>query len=112
MRTVAVATLLALLATSAFAQIPAGPGQQPGTLPPAPPIVAPPPPVAPRPVPSVVAPLPQPSYGVPPGVTRAPSYGSRGTATLRYTYPPPKKMKRTKPRIYRGSMLPLHLGVS
>ena len=38
MRTVAVATLMALLATSAFAQIPAGPGQLPGTLPPAPPI--------------------------------------------------------------------------
>ena len=109
MRTVAVATLMALLATSAFAQIPAGPGQQPGTLPPAPPIVTPPPPVAPRAVPSVVAPLPQPSYGVPPGVTRAPSYGSRGTATLRYVYPPPK-MKRKKPRFYRGSMLLLHQG--
>ena len=107
MRTVAVAALAGLLATSAFAQIPAGPGQQPGTLPPAPPIVTPPPPVAPRAVPSVVAPLPQPSYGVPPGVTRAPSYGSRGTA--RYVYPPPKKLKRTKPRMHRGSMLPLHL---
>ena len=104
MRTVAFATLMALLATSAFAQIPAGPGQLPGTLPPAPPIVAPPPLVAPRPVPSVVAPLPSPSYGTPPGVTRAPSYGSRGTATLRYTYPPPKK-KRKQPRFYRGSML-------
>jgi hypothetical protein len=109
MRAVMVGVLAALLTTSAYAQIPAGPGQQPGTLPPAPPVVAPPPLVAPRPVPSVVAPLPSPSYGVPPGVTRAPSYGSRGTATLRYVYPPPKKMKRTRPRIYRGSMLPLHL---
>jgi hypothetical protein len=107
MRTVAVATLVTLLATGAVAQIPAGPGQQPGTLAPAPPVIAPPPPVAPRPVPSVVTPLPSPSYGVPSGVTRAPSYGSRGTAT--YVYPPPKKKKRTKPRLYRGSMLPLHL---
>jgi hypothetical protein len=50
----------------------------------------------------VVTPLPSPSYGVPPGVTRAPVYG--GGATLRYSYPPPKK-KRKKPRFYRGSML-------
>jgi hypothetical protein len=105
MRTAALAALAALLATSAFAQIPAGPGQQPGTLPPAPPVLAAPPLTAPPPVRSVVTPLPSPSYGVPAGVTRAPSYGA-GTARLRYTYPP--KKKRKNPRIFRGSMLPLH----
>ena len=110
MRAIAMSVVaLAALAAPAFAQIPAGPGQLPGTLPSAPPIVHPPPPVAPTPVPSVVQPLPSPSYGIPPGVTRAPSYGSRGTVTLRATYPPRKKKKRSKPRFYRGSMLPLHL---
>ena len=47
-------TLLAPDSPPALAQIPAGPGQLPGTLPPAPPVVPPPPLVAPRPVPSVV----------------------------------------------------------
>jgi hypothetical protein len=28
---------------------------------------------------------------------------------VRTVYPPPKKKKRSKPRFYRGSMLPLHL---
>ena len=111
MRAMAMSVLaVAALVAPAFAQIPSGPGQMPGTLPPAPPVVHPPPPVAPPPVPSVVQPLPQPSYGVPPGVTRAPSYGSRGAGTLRTVYPPRKKKKRSKPRFYRGSMLPLHLG--
>jgi len=109
MRPIAISLLaLAAVTAPALGQVPHGPGQLPGTLAPMPQVVAPPPPVAPPPVPSVVAPLPQPSYGVPPGVTRPPSYGGRGTATLRYVYPPPKKMKRTKPRLYRGSMLPLH----
>jgi hypothetical protein len=67
----------ALLTTSAHAQILAGPSQQPGTLPPARPIIRPPPLVAPPPVPSVVTPLPSPTYGVPAGVIRAPSYGGR-----------------------------------
>ena len=101
MRAILIGSVAALLATGAFAQIPAGPGQQPGTLPPAPPIIAPPPPVVPRPVPSVVTPLPSPTYGVPPGVTRAPSYGS-GVATLRFSYPPKKRKKFRK---YRGSSL-------
>lgn len=79
MRAVTVGIVAALLTTSAYAQIPAGPGQLPGTLPPAPPVIAPPPLVVPRPVPSVVTPLPSPTYGVPAGVTRAPSYGGGGT---------------------------------
>ena len=93
--------LLTMTGASALAQIPAGPGQQPGTLPPAPPVIVPPPPAVPPPVRSVVTPLPSPTYGVPPGVTRAPSYGS-GTATLRYSYPPKKRKKWRK---FRGSML-------
>ena len=70
MRTIAISLLAALaLATSpALAQIPAGAGQQPGTLSPAPPISMSPPPVAPPPVPSAVTPLPSPTYGVPPGI--------------------------------------------
>jgi hypothetical protein len=99
MRGVVIGTLAALLTTGAYAQIPAGPGQQPGTLPPAPSITMPPPPVAPAPVPSAVTPLPSPSYGVPPGVTREPLYGSRVTPTVRY--PQPTK-KRKKPRKWRG----------
>lgn len=110
MRPIAMSVLaLAALAAPAFAQIPAGPGQQPGTLPPAPPMVHPPPAPPPPPVPSVVQPLPSPRYGIPPGVTRAPSYGSRGPVTVRTVYPPRKTKKRSKPRFYRGSMLPLHL---
>jgi hypothetical protein len=109
MRAIAMSVLaVAAFVAPAFAQIPAGPGQLPGTLPSAPPVVHPPPAAPPPPVPSVVRPLPSPSYGIPPGVTRAPSYGSRGTVTVRTVYPPRKK-KRSKPRFYRGSMLPLHL---
>jgi len=70
MRVIAISLLAALaLATSpALAQVPAGPGQQPGTLAPAPSVSMPPPPVAPPPVPSAVTPLPSPTYGVPPGI--------------------------------------------
>jgi hypothetical protein len=74
MRTIAISLLAALaLGTSpAFAQIPTGPGQQPGTLSPAPSITMPPPlPVAPPSVPSAVVPLPSPTFGVPPGVAGA-----------------------------------------
>lgn len=76
---------------------------QPNTPPlltPMPPIVVPPPPVAPTPVPSVVTPLPSPSYGVPRGVTSAPSHGSGIAPTLRYREPAkqPRKKKR-RPRI-------------
>ena len=96
MRAVTVGIVAALLTTSAYAQIPAGPGQLPGTLPPAPPVIAPPPLVVPRPVPSVVTPLPSPTYGVPAGVTRAPSYGGGGT--IRLSYPKKRKNPRKLPR--------------
>ena len=69
--------------SSALAQV----SGNPPLLTPAPPVVVPPPPVAPPPVPSVVTPLPSPTYGVPPGVTRAPSYGSGITPTVRYRRP-------------------------
>ena len=70
MRTIAISMLAALALTTspAFAQIPAGVGQQPGTLPTAPSITMPPSPAAPPPVPSAVTPLPSPTYGVPPGI--------------------------------------------
>jgi hypothetical protein len=100
MRRVIIGIVAALLTTSANAQIPAGPGQQPGTLPPAYIPPPPPPPVAPAPVPSAVTPLPSPSYGVPPGVTREPLYGSRVTPTIRYSQP---TKKRKKPRKWRGT---------
>jgi hypothetical protein len=71
----------------------------PPLLMPMPPIVQPPPPVAPVPVPSVVTPLPSPSYGVPAGVTSAPSYGSGIAPTIRYRQPAkPRKIKR-RPRV-------------
>jgi len=95
--------VFAMLATGAFAQIPAGPGQLPGTLPHAPPVIVPPPPVAPPPVPSAVTPLPSPRYGVPPGVTRAPSYGSGGLQGTIRSRPPKKKRKPF--RKFRGSFL-------
>jgi hypothetical protein len=75
---------LALVSSSAFAQLPAGPGQMPGTLPPAPTYTPPPPPVAPPPVRSVVTPLPSPTFGVPPGVTRP----VVGTSSTPYRYHP------------------------
>ena len=82
--------------SSALAQVS---GNPPLLINPPPPVVVPPPPVAPAPVPSVVTPLPQPSYGVPPGVTRAPSYGSSVAPTFRYREPAkPRKTKR-RPRV-------------
>ena len=92
---------LLLVATSgavALAQIPAGPGQQPGTLPPAPTFVHPPPPVAPPPVPSVVGPGPSSTYGVPRGVTGRTTYGSsiyKGTYRIK---PKPRHKKKRRPR--------------
>jgi len=86
--------LLLALTTAAQAQIPSGPGQQPGTLAPAPSVIAPPPPVAPAPVPSVVTPLPSPSYGVPPGVT-SPVYSGGGIApSIRYRQPKKRHKRR------------------
>src|SRR5258705_4349573 len=71
----------------------------PPLLIPAPPAPTLPPPVAPAPVPSAVTPLPAPSYGVPAGVTQAPSYGSGIDPAVRYRQPAkPRKIKR-RPRI-------------
>ena len=91
----AILLTLLLTVTPALAQIPAGPGQQPGTLPPAPTFVHPPPPVAPPPVPSVVAPPPQSTYGVPRGVTSPTSYGVRGIYRAK---PKPRHKKKRRPR--------------
>jgi hypothetical protein len=88
---------LLLVATSgavALAQIPAGPGQQPGTLPPAPTFVHPPPPVAPPPVPSVIGPGPSSTYGVPRGVTGRTTYGS----SIYRAKPKPRHKKKRRPR--------------
>lgn len=95
MRPVLVIIMLAALGIpGAFAQ-----RNNPPLLMPMPPIVEPPPPVAPAPVPSVVTPLPSPSYGVPAGVTSAPSYGSGIAPTIRYRQPvKPRKIKR-RPRV-------------
>ena len=71
----------------------------PPLLIPAPPAPTPPPLFVPPAVPSVVTPLPTPSYGVPPGVTNTPSYGSGLAPTLRYRAPvKPRKPKR-RPRV-------------
>lgn len=94
MRTVlAIITLAALGVPGALAQ-----PNNPPLLTPMPPIVQPPPPVAPTPVPSVVTPLPSPNYGVPPGVTRAPSYGSGVAPTIRYREPAKTRKKKRRPR--------------
>ena len=84
------------LLSPALAQIPSGPGQMPGTLPPAPAVIAPPPPVAPARVPSVVTPLPSPSYGVPRNINSGPVLGGGITPTVRSTYPR-KRYKRRPP---------------
>lgn len=91
-----IAILMALAAPGipAFAQ-----HNLPPLLIPAPPAPTPPPLFVPPPVPSAVTPLPSPRYGVPPGVTQAPLYGSGITPTVRYRQPvKPRKMKR-RPRI-------------
>src|SRR5215470_18196040 len=89
---------LALLRGSAFAQIPAGPGQMPGTLPSAPSYTPPPPPVAPPPVRSVVTPLPPPSFGVPPGVTR-PVIGTSSSTPYRYHPRTKRYYRRHRPGV-------------
>ena len=95
MRSITVLVVLAALGPSgAHAQ-----SNNPPLLMPMPPIVQPPPPVAPAPVPSVVTPLPSPSYGVPPGVTRAPSYGGGIAPTFRYREPAKPRKKKRRPRI-------------
>ena len=96
--------LALLLPGSALAQIPAGPGQQPGTLPPAPAVVPPPPLAIPPPVPPSVTlqPPPAPGLGPPSGTYRVPTYGSRTLSTTIRTRPP---KKRKKLRRYRGSAL-------
>jgi hypothetical protein len=90
--------VVAMAGSAALAQIPAGPGQLPGTLPPAPPIAPPPPLTAPPPVPSAVTPLPSPSYGVPAGATRRPSYGSYTTTGTYRAKPKPRHKKKRRPR--------------
>ena len=94
--------VILMLVASAALGLPGALAQSSGNPPllmPMPPIVQPPPPVAPPPVPSVVTPLPQPSYGVPPGVTSAPSYGSGIAPTLRYREPAKLRKKKRRPRI-------------
>ena len=91
-----IAILFVLMAATpvAFAQ-----QNVPPLLIPAPPAPTPPPLFVPPAVPSVVTPLPSPRYGVPPGVTQAPLYGSGITPTVRYRQPvKPRKMKR-RPRV-------------
>jgi hypothetical protein len=100
---IAALSLVLLLPCAAVAQIPAGPGQQPGTLPPAPAVVAPPPLAIPAPVPPSVTlqPPPPPGLGPPSGTYREPTYGSSTLGTTIRTRPPKKRSK--KPRKYRGS---------
>jgi hypothetical protein len=90
---------LLVVATSgslALAQIPAGPGQQPGTLPPAPQFVHPPPPATPLAVPSpITTPPPSPSYGVPSRVNRPVTYGTTGVYRPK---PKPRQKKKRRPR--------------
>jgi hypothetical protein len=93
--------LIAPLFALALMPIPGAQAQQ-GTLQlliPAPPPPTPPPLFTPPPVPSLVTPLTSPSYGVPAGVTAAPTYGSGVTPTVRYRQPvKPRKIKR-RPRV-------------
>lgn len=93
--------LTAILIALAVPGIPAAFAQHnlPPLLIPAPAAPTPPPLFVPPPVPSAVTPLPSPSYGVPPGATQAPLYGSGITPTVRYRHPvKPRKMKR-RPRV-------------
>jgi hypothetical protein len=103
-RLIALSIVFAALALPGSPVLAQAPGQIPGTLPPAPPIITPPPPVAPPPVPSALMPLPQPSMGVPPNINRGPVISSGG-GTVRSTYygnPAPKKKrwkKHRRPRV-------------
>src|SRR5258708_35283619 len=100
-RLIALSIVSAALAFPGCAALAQAPGQMPGTLPPAPPIMTPPPPVAPAPVPSVVTPLPQPGYGVPSNIYSGPVIsggGGTGRSTYRgsdgYGAPEKKRSKR------------------
>jgi hypothetical protein len=106
-RLIALPIVVAALAWPGSAVLAQAPGQIPGTLPPAPPIITPPPPVAPAPVPSVVTPLPQPRYGVPGNIESGPVISGWG-GTVRSTYrgsdgyraPKKKRPKRhRRPRV-------------
>ena len=102
-RLIACSIVLAALAWPGSAVLAQAPGQIPGTLPPAPPIITPPPPVAPPPVPSAVTPLPQPRYGVPSNINSGPVI-SGGSGTVRSIYRgsdavPKKKRKPRRPRV-------------
>lgn len=103
-RLIARSIVFAALAWPGSAVLAQAPGQIPGTLPPAPPIITPPPPVAPAPVPSAVTPLPQPSYGVPSNINRGPVIsGGGGTIRSIYRGSEPKKKRKKKPRRPRVS---------
>jgi hypothetical protein len=95
-RSVLPVVLLLMTASTALAQLPAGPGQMPGTLPPAPSMAPPPTLVAPPPVPSAVTPIPTPTYGVPRGMTR-PIIGG-GSDVLHYRKPVKRHKFRRKHR--------------
>ena len=99
MRRFTIGIVAALLTTSAYAQIPAGPGQQPGTLPPAPPIIRPPPLVcaAAGALRGHAAACLRPTASRQASVTRAPSYGGGGTICLSY----PKKRKNPRKSPHR-----------
>jgi hypothetical protein len=107
-RLIALSIAFAALAWPGSAVLAQAPGQIPGTLPPAPPIITPPPPVAPAPVPSVVTPLPQPRYGVPSNINSGPII-SGGGGTVRSIergydgYRAPKKKRGKKHRRPRVS---------
>ena len=104
-RLIALSIVFAALALPGSPALAQAPGQIPGTLPPAPPIITPPPPVAPPPVPSALMPLPQPSMGVPRNINSGPVI-RRGGGTVRSTYygdPAPKKKRGKKHRRQRMS---------
>lgn len=93
-RLIALSIVSAALAFPGSAALAQAPGQMPGTLPPAPPIITPPPPVAPAPVPSALAPLPQPSMGIPPNINSGPVIsGGGGVARYNGGDPAPKKRR-------------------
>jgi hypothetical protein len=94
MRTILLTLLLAVPpGAAAFAQIPAGPGQQPGTQAPAPQFVHPPPPAVSIPVPSSIQPArPSPTYGGPRGATSRTTYG-----TTPIYKPKPRHKKKRRP---------------
>ena len=98
--------IIAVLFAAAMTPIPGALAQQnlPPLLIPAPPAPTLPPLSAPTPVPSAVTPLPSPSYGVPPGVTRAAPLSSSGAVRSVYRGSDHRKPKRHRwKRLYQSS---------